>query len=158
MDTTYTSVYTTFRNPGLFGKLGLQSMRWKPGFRPGNQEMLQDAPRQDLVLYLDWGKYDIKYETESFDVRAFSIAFAEDLRAAGYTCKGGEIHEGPGLDSWIQRPAARNTFSVETVRWAAISGDSYGSHPPAPPISWLEWAGGCWNGRGVVTVWLQWPG
>ena len=71
------------------GKLGLQSMRWEPGFRAGNQEMLRDAPSQELVIYLDWGKYDGKSEKEGFDIRAFSRALAEDLRAAGYTLAGG---------------------------------------------------------------------
>lgn len=105
-DSTYSSVYAAFRHPGLIGKLGLQSMRWEPGFRARNRQMLLDAPDQPLTIYLDWGKYDGKSEREGFDIRASSMAFAEDLQEAGYAFVGGEVHDGSGPDSWLQRTDA----------------------------------------------------
>ncbi len=100
---SYAATYATFNRPGLFGRLGLQSMRWEPGFRSSNQDMLRRAPQQDLAIYLDWARYDGKSEREGFDVRGFSLAFAEDLKAAGYVFTGGEAHDGSGPNSWIQR-------------------------------------------------------
>jgi enterochelin esterase-like enzyme len=102
-NTTYASVYAAFRFPGQFAKLGLQTMRWEPGYRPHNRQMLEDAPRQQLTVYLDWSTYDAKSEMEGNDFRAFSIAFAEDLRAAGYDFVGGEAHDGSGWTSWRNR-------------------------------------------------------
>lgn len=103
MNTTYSSVYTVFKNPGIVGKLGLQTMRWEPGLRSGNRKMLLEAPKQHLTIYFDWGKYDGKSESEGFDARAFSLAFAEDIKAAGYSFTGGEVPDGAGPDSWLNR-------------------------------------------------------
>jgi enterochelin esterase-like enzyme/outer membrane protein assembly factor BamB len=46
--TAYTSVYATFKYPGMFGKLGLQSVRWEPGYEEENKALLSGPDRQPL--------------------------------------------------------------------------------------------------------------
>jgi hypothetical protein len=93
-------------------------MRWEPGFRTVNQQMPRNAPHQELTFYVDWGKYDGKSEKEGFDARAFSLDFVEDLSAAGYSHAGGEVHDGAGPDSWLQRTdrILETLFPLTTIR------------------------------------------
>lgn len=99
----FMALYATFRYPGMFGKLGLQSPYWDSGEEQKHSPLLSRADRQELMIYLDWGKYDMRGPLEGYDFRQGSRSLARLLRANGYDFTGGEVNEGHGWVSWRNR-------------------------------------------------------
>ena len=101
--TAFMSFYTAVKHPGMFGKLGLQSIVWERGYREQNSALMSSPGRQPLTIYLDWTKYDAKSEKEGWDARGDGLAFADVLEQKGYAYVGGEFHDGSGWSSWRNR-------------------------------------------------------
>jgi hypothetical protein len=59
-----------------------------------------DAP---MVIYHDWGKYDLRNPQENWNMADENRAFAELLAKKGYKIVGGEVNDGTGWSSWRNR-------------------------------------------------------
>jgi len=101
--TAYASFYAAFKRPGVFGKLGLQSIVWEPAYEEQNRSLISGPEEQPMTIYLDWGKYDLRTPAEGSSSPRQNRAFARALREKRYTFTGGEVHDGPGWASWRNR-------------------------------------------------------
>ncbi len=99
----YGAVYAAATYPELFGKLGLQSVFWEPGYEEENRALLRPAAEQPLTVYLDWGRYDLRSPLEGWDLVAGGRSLAEALREKGHDFTGGEVNAGSGWSSWRTR-------------------------------------------------------
>lgn len=55
------------------------------------------------MIYLDWGKYDLRSTHENWNTADRTRELAEKLRGAGCTIKGGEANDGCDWPSWRNR-------------------------------------------------------
>jgi enterochelin esterase-like enzyme len=99
----YWALDTVTRRPGVALRVGVQSPFMFDTDLAALAASVRGAAEQPLVIYLDWGKYDLRNPHEAWDVGAFSREFAELLRARGYAPQGGEAHDGTGWASWRNR-------------------------------------------------------
>lgn len=99
----YSSLYTGFRHPGVFGKIAGQSIAPIADGGPELVELVQKSPSQPLRLYIDWGTYDYRYASYQYDTRGFSQSFVKMLRGKKYRVEGGEVNEGSDYASWRRR-------------------------------------------------------
>lgn len=95
----------TFRNPGVFGRLGIQS------FFGIEQEMKVltetvgglNAAELPLRIYLEWGRWDIFSAHEAADVRDSGRWLDTFLRRRGWQVIGGEVPDSTDFASWNNR-------------------------------------------------------
>jgi len=90
-------------NPSLIGKLGMQSLFMFGSMRDLIDPMLKNASEQPLVIYQEWGKYDLRNPHEAWDLAETNRQFHEQLRDRGYRPSGGEVNDGTGWSSWRNR-------------------------------------------------------
>jgi enterochelin esterase-like enzyme len=65
--------------------------------------MFMGMPGDKPVIYLDWGKYDLRSTHENWNTADRTRALAEKLQAAGCTIRGGEANDGCDWPSWRNR-------------------------------------------------------
>ncbi len=99
----FMAFYTSFKNPGLFGKLGMQTPYWDPDEEGKHSQMVTRPDKQALAIYFDWGKYDPRAPLEGWDFGEYAESFARLLNSGGYDFQGGEVNEGFGQTSWRNR-------------------------------------------------------
>ena len=96
-------LYSAFKYPDVFGKLGLQTYNPVERLEPEIQEMIQSNANPGLVVYLDWGRYAFRSKELGADLRADGMRLAGWLEAASIDLAGGEAIEGDGWGSWRSR-------------------------------------------------------
>ena len=96
----------TLAQPGVFGKVGVQSGIWFDFALNALQPMLKTADEQPLDVYIDWGKYDLRSPDERWDMGQRSRDLTALLKERGYKPAGGEAHDGTGWPSWTNRTDA----------------------------------------------------
>lgn len=97
----YAAIYTAFKHPGVFSMLGGQSTHLLAG--NGGEEILalvENAEKQPVRFYLDWGKYDYRNQQGGYDWAALNRSFTQMLKDKGYRVDGGEHNQGWGWASW----------------------------------------------------------
>lgn len=99
----FMAFYTTFKNPEMFGKLGMQTPYWDPDEEKKHGTLISGSSIQMLDIYLDWGKYDLRNALEGWDMGKYVQSFAHILREKGFDFQGGEVNEGFGGTSWSNR-------------------------------------------------------
>ncbi len=99
----FTSFYSTFKFPGVFGKVSSQSAGiWTKEVNELKASMT-DVTTQPLEMYIDWGKYDLRSPLEGWDIGDESKRLAEHFKSKGYAPLGGESPTGFGWASWRTR-------------------------------------------------------
>ena len=93
----------TFTQPGVFGKVGVQSAMFQDFAMAALGPMIRSADEQPLDIYLDWGKYDLRNPDEEWDMSQRARDFTATLGDKGYKPRGGEAHDGTGWSSWSTR-------------------------------------------------------
>jgi len=99
----FSALGSALGNPGLIGKLGMQSLFMFGSMRQGVEPLFKTADEQPLVIYQDWGKYDLRNSHEAWDLARTNRDFNKELRDRGYRPLGGEVHDGTGWSSWRNR-------------------------------------------------------
>ena len=89
-----------FGHAQVFGKLAALSATFLNV--ADGAELIGDQPK-DLVIYQDWGTYDIRSPHEAWDMGANSRQIFDLLRRQGYRPSGGEAPEGFNWVFWRGR-------------------------------------------------------
>ena len=66
-------------------------------------QTVQNAANPQMNIYLDWGRYDARSESEEWNLADTNLEFTEFLISQGYTVLGGEVPDGTGWSSWKNR-------------------------------------------------------
>ena len=101
----HAALNATFQNPGVFGRLGVQS------FFGVDQEIREvtelvgelDAKAMPLRVYLEWGQWDIHSAHEAADVRHSGRWLHGFLSQRGWQVIGGEMPDSTDFSSWNSR-------------------------------------------------------
>ena len=104
-DHGFTAAYVVFKKPGVAGKLASQSIGGlsfedKKG---GVERLVRSPSEQPLVVYMDWGLYDMQNPQEAWDRRSQEREFKQFLVRHGYDVRGDQVHDGTGWSSWKNR-------------------------------------------------------
>ena len=97
-----TALNTAFGS-GIVRKVATQSPFLMDSMHGMLLDKIQGADKQPMLIYMDWGKYDMRNPHENWDVGRGNRRFAEKLRGKGYTVAGGEANDGCGWSSWRNR-------------------------------------------------------
>ncbi len=100
----FISVYASFKYPGVFGNVATQSTGLLTANLNELKEVItEEAEKQPLRVYLDWGKYDLRSPVEAWDIRVENQQLARHIGDKGYKVAGGEAPTGYGWASWRTR-------------------------------------------------------
>lgn len=100
---SYPALYTAFRQPGIAGKLAVQTVVMNDSRRMPLEDLVTNSDQQPLDIYIEWGSHDAQNPQENWDARFRSRGFFEFLRERGYAVEGGEVHDGTGWASYKNR-------------------------------------------------------
>ena len=95
----------TFQNPGVFGRLGIQSFY---GIEQEMQDLTEavgelSSSELPLRIYLEWGKWDLFSALEAADVRNSGRWLDTFLSQRGWQVIGGEMPDSTDFASWNNR-------------------------------------------------------
>lgn len=96
--------YGTFAHRDMFSSVAAQTMYWDQkdaGLKGGMVTPAAEA--NPLLIYYDWGKYDLRSPMEGFGAVEWSRSFAKLLAERCSEFSGGEMHDGGGWASWKNR-------------------------------------------------------
>ena len=99
----FSAFFTAFKHPGVFGMLAGQSTHLYPPEGVELSNIITNPERQDLKIYLDWGKYDFRSTANEFNWIEDNQKFAALLKEKGYTISGGQVNDGFDWPSWRTR-------------------------------------------------------
>ena len=101
----FPTIYTSFAYPDIVGNVAVQSMAQIVFPAPKNllMQTVQNAANPQMNIYLDWGRYDARSESEEWNLADTNLEFTEFLISQGYTVLGGEVPDGTGWSSWKNR-------------------------------------------------------
>ena len=99
----FMAFFATFQRPDLFSGFAIQSMYWDEKENAAQRSLVNKVAGQDLRIYVDWGKYDVRSPNEGIDTRLWSRGFVKLLRENGFQTTGGEINDGSGWANWKNR-------------------------------------------------------
>ena len=99
----YTTFYTAFKYPQLFGKAAAQSAYMVAPLDQELKDLFSKSDKKPIQIYLDWGKYDLRSKVEGWSLVQDSRKFSEFLKKEGYAFVGGELNDGFGWASWRNR-------------------------------------------------------
>jgi len=96
------SIYSTFKHPGLFEKVAVQSLFLRnERQRKEYFALVEAAEKRDLDLYVEWSLYDLKDGDR--DTRADNLRLVAMLEKKGYRPVANEVADGAGWGGWRQR-------------------------------------------------------
>jgi enterochelin esterase-like enzyme len=93
----------TFSYPKLFASVAVQSPLLFSGMMSAIDPMIETLQEDRPLLYIDWGKYDLRNPHEAWDMGLVSRRLYERLEQKGWQLSGGEVHDGSGWASWRNR-------------------------------------------------------
>ncbi len=99
----FAALNVTLNQPHLVGKLGLQSTFLLTRQEQAVNSLLQSAEQVPLLIYLDWGRFDLRAEREGWSLVKSNRRLLEELSQHGYQPAGGEVQDGHGFESWKSR-------------------------------------------------------
>ncbi len=100
---SYPALYATFRQPGVAGKLGIQTAVMNDSRRIPLEALITDPDSQPLDIYIEWGIHDAQSPQENWDARVRSRGLFDFLLQRGYEVEGGVVHDGTGWSSYKNR-------------------------------------------------------
>jgi outer membrane protein assembly factor BamB/enterochelin esterase-like enzyme len=95
------SLYAVFERPGLFGKVGIQSL-FMLDLKDDVPVLIENSAPQDLDLYVEWSRLDFKDEPRR-DARAESQEIVKVLKEKGHRPVTREVADGTGWGGWRLR-------------------------------------------------------
>jgi outer membrane protein assembly factor BamB/enterochelin esterase-like enzyme len=98
-----TAISWTLRNPDVVGKVATQSPFIFDAAKGTLNKLVEEHTAAPPVIYMDWGKYDFRNPHEAWDIGESAAEFAGTLRKKGFKIHGGEVHDGTGWSSWMNR-------------------------------------------------------
>lgn len=99
----YSSLYTTFKHPGIFYMVAGQSSHLMSAEGQELRGMVENMPTQPLKLHLEWGSYDYRSESGGYNWQQSNREFIELLKKKGYQPVTAEVNSGFGWTSWRVR-------------------------------------------------------
>ena len=99
----YAAWYTTFKNPGTFGKVATQSFFTMESGLNELKPIILAASEHPLEIYYEWGLYDFRSPLELWGVPATSKRFTSFLKDKGYRYSGGVVNDSFDWPSWRNR-------------------------------------------------------
>jgi len=99
----YSSLYTTFKHPGIFNLVAGQSSHLMSVEGQELRDMVQNSPKQPIKLHLEWGSYDYRSESGGYNWQQSNREFVELLKKKGYQPVTAEVSSGFGWTSWRAR-------------------------------------------------------
>ncbi len=99
----FAALVCAFAHPDVMGKVGCQSTFMFGSMRKELDPLVTTASEKPLLIYLDWGKYDLRNSHEAWDMAETNRKFAKTLRGKGYMLAGDEVNDGTGWSSWQNR-------------------------------------------------------
>ena len=99
----YSAFYTTFKHPGVFGKVAGQSSHLHSAEGDELRAMVRSSNKLPVSFYMDWGKYDYRNSGSEYHWGDNNREFAKILKEKGYSVSGGQVNEGFGWTSWRTR-------------------------------------------------------
>jgi len=108
----YAALHIGLSRPDMFGFIGAQSLYH--GSMQGDEELrrLVNAASERTTVYLSWGRYDSRNQSQGRDTRQTSASLAELMRARRFIVLGGEAPDGDTFACWGARlPALLESFS-----------------------------------------------
>ncbi|ANM30955.1 hypothetical protein ABI59_17290 [Acidobacteria bacterium Mor1] len=87
-------------HPDVFSRVGSQSAQL---FSVPIWDMLKTAEEQPMLVYMNWGRYDLRSPHEAWDMGANNARAWDAMRDKGYSPAGGEVPEGFGWAIWSGR-------------------------------------------------------
>lgn len=98
------ALYTTFKNPQVFGNLSLQSAFVMSYIQDVMLPVVQPKAEHNVKMYVDWGKYDLRGAQEKWDTKLFTSQILSHLKDKGYKNIATSEHPtGFGWGSWRGR-------------------------------------------------------
>lgn len=112
----YMAFYGTFKQPGVFGKVGGQSLFMLTLEENLMKPLVRTASEQPLQIYNDWGKYDWFAPQEGWSSVEIAQNWDEFLESRGYQPAGGEVNRGFGFAFWRHQTGRmfEALFPIET--------------------------------------------
>ncbi|MCA9250625.1 MAG: PQQ-binding-like beta-propeller repeat protein [Phycisphaerales bacterium] len=98
-----TAISWALRNPDVVGNVATQSPFIFDGVKGTLNQLVEDHKAAPPVIYMEWGKYDFRNPHEAWDIGAEAAKFAGTMRKKGFKIQGGEVHDGTGWSSWVNR-------------------------------------------------------
>lgn len=101
----YAAIYTTFKHPGIFSKIGGQSTHLLGNGNGGDElrALVDGSEKLDVSFYLDWATYTYRSAQGNFNWKDLNIAFANLLKDKGYSVTTHQANEGWGYANWRNR-------------------------------------------------------
>jgi|CXWL01.1.fsa_nt_gi outer membrane protein assembly factor BamB len=101
----HAALLLTLQQPTLFSGLGIQSYYGLESMMTEVEQALAAAKPTEspLRIYLEWGRWDLRSPHEAMDMRASSQWLDRQLRARGYSPRGGEVLDSTDFASWRNR-------------------------------------------------------
>ena len=102
----YSALYCALKYPEKTKRVGTQSVLMLDKMERALEALAAEADVADRVVYMDWGRYDLRNTVEAWDMGAVNREWFTRLRDAGATMRGGEVCDGTGWASWKNRTDA----------------------------------------------------
>jgi len=99
----FQAMLCAFQHPDVAGRLAVQSPLLFGGMKTAVEASIPSPDDAPMVIYHDWGKYDLRNPQENWNMADENRAFAELLAKKGYKIVGGEVNDGTGWSSWRNR-------------------------------------------------------
>jgi enterochelin esterase-like enzyme len=94
------SIYAAFRQPGVFGKVAVQSF-FMDRMEAEIVELIEKSEIRDMVVFVEWSRHDFPLIDEKpVDARAESRRLASMLEKRGYAVVTREVPHGRGWAAW----------------------------------------------------------
>ncbi len=91
------------KSPDVVGNVASQSPFIFDFAKGTLDQLVADHDSKPLNVYMDWGKYDFRNPHEAWDIGETAEEFASSLQKKGFKVQGGEVHDGTGWSSWMNR-------------------------------------------------------
>ena len=91
----FAALETGVHHPGVFGKIAAQSVYPLSGGGEQLLALIASRPHaRQQRFYVDWGRYDLRRDSDEMHLAAYSRRVRDALRARGYDVAGGESNDG----------------------------------------------------------------
>ncbi len=98
-----TAFVWALKSPEVVGKIGTQSPFIFDFAKGTLDKLVEDHDSLPPTIYMEWGKYDFRNPHEAWDIGETAAEFASTLQKKGFKIQGGEVHDGTGWSSWMNR-------------------------------------------------------
>ncbi|MGB0716570.1 MAG: PQQ-binding-like beta-propeller repeat protein [Phycisphaerae bacterium] len=97
------AITTTFAHTEIFGKVACQSPFIFDSMMPMVTQSVSSNVSNPPMVYMDWGKYDLRNPHEAWDLSDSARKLAAFMKDNGVSFVGGQVNDGTGWSSWKMR-------------------------------------------------------